>query len=280
MDHAIELIASGFGFPEGPCFDAADDFHFVDGRSGWIERVHREGTVEHFVNTGGGPNGAVFDRDNTLFICEARNSQILRYAGGELTVVADSFGGEPFRGPNDLTLHPDGAIYFTDPGGSGADNPIGRIYRIEGDGTVRLLAEGFAFCNGLAFSPDASLLYVAETSAHRLIVFEVAEDGSLGAPEDFAPTPGGVGGDGLCLDVEGNLYMAHFGAGVVAVFSPEGQPLDRLPAGGEKPTNVAFGGPDMRELWVTEAETAAIYRLRPGIQGLRPFRDPRPAASD
>ena len=223
-------MAGNFGFPEGPCFDAAGEFHFTDGRSGWIEKVRRDGTVEHVVNTGGGPNGAAFDSDNALFICEARNSKILKHEGGALSVFADSFDSEEFRGPNDLILHPDGAVYFTDPSGSNEENPIGRIYRVETDGTVHLLAEGYAFPNGLAFSADAGL---------------------------------------------GNLYVAHFGAGQVAVFSPEGEPIEQLPVGGEKPTNVAFGGPDMRELWVTEVETAAIYRLRSGIEGLRPFRDPR-----
>jgi len=275
LNHTIELMADGFGFPEGPCFDAAGDLHFVDGRSGWIEKVGRDGAVEHFVNTGGGPNGAVFDADNTLFICEARNSKILKYAAGELTVLADRYQDEEFRAPNDLVFHPDGSIYCTDPGGSSEENPVGRLYRIETDGTVRLLAEGYAFPNGLAFSADAGLLYVAETSRHRVLVFEVREDGSLSDPEQFAETPGGTGGDGCCLDVEGNLYVAHFGAGVVAVFSPAGEPLERLPAGGEKPTNVAFGGPDMGELWITESATASIRRLRPGIEGLRPFRDPR-----
>ncbi len=275
MNASIQLIADGFGFPEGPCFDAAGDFHFVDGRSGWIEKVNRDGAVEHFVNTGGGPNGAAFDADNTLFICEARDRKILKNSPGGLTAFADSYEGEQFRGPNDLIFHPDGALYFTDPGGSSEENPIGRIFRVETDGTVRLLAEGYAFPNGLAFSADAGLLYVAETSRHKILVFEVEEDGSLTGPEDFAPTPGGVGGDGMCLDVEGNLYVAHFGTGQVAVFAPDGQELDRLPAGGEKPTNVAFGGPDIAELWITEVETASVYRLRPGIEGLRPFRDPR-----
>ena len=275
MNQTTELMADNFGFPEGPCFDAAGEFHFTDGRSGWIEKVRRDGTVEHVVNTGGGPNGAAFDSDNALFICEARNSKILKHEGGALSVFADSFDSEEFRGPNDLILHPDGAVYFTDPSGSNEENPIGRIYRVETDGTVHLLAEGYAFPNGLAFSADAGLLYVVETSTHKVLVFEVEDDGSLSGPEDFAETPGGTGGDGCCLDVEGNLYVAHFGAGQVAVFSPEGEPIEQLPVGGEKPTNVAFGGPDMRELWVTEVETAAIYRLPSGIEGLRPFRDPR-----
>jgi len=94
-------------------------------------------------------------------------------------------------------------------------------------------------------------------------------------PEVFAETPGGVGGDGVAFDVEGNLYMAHFGTGEISVFSPDGELLEKLPAGGMKPTNVAFGGEDMMELYVTEVETNSVYRLRPGIAGQVPFCDPR-----
>jgi gluconolactonase len=79
----------------------------------------------------------------------------------------------------------------------------------------------------------------------------------------------------MALDVDGNLYVAHFGMGEIAVFDVEGTRIDTLPAGGEKPTNVAFGEDDMRGLYVTEVETGSVYRLEPGAEGLRPHRDPR-----
>ena len=275
MNHEIECIAAGLEFPEGPCFDAAGRCHLVECRNGWITRVAPGGEVDRVVNTGGTPNGLVFDNAGAMWIAEAGLGKLMKYDGAELTEVAGEWEGAPLQRPNDLVFHPSGAIYMTGPGGSNADTPVGVVYRIEQDGAIEVVAGGMCFPNGLALSADASLLYLAETSAHRVLVFEVRDDGSLSQPEDFAPMPGGAGGDGMCLDVEGNIYVAHFGVGEIPVFSPEGELLEKLPAGGMKPTNVAFGGDAMHELWVTEVETSAVYRLLPGVAGLKPFNNPR-----
>lgn len=274
MDKTIEKVAGGFDFPEGPCFDANGVLYFTQCGSGWITRI-RGGRVENYVYSGSTPNGAVFSEDNVLWIAEAGTNQLLRYDGEELVEIAGEWDGKPLQKPNDLVFAPDGSIYMTGPGGSNAETPIGVIYHIERDGAIEVVADGMCFPNGLALTADASRLLVAETCRQRLLVFDVRDDGGLDGPEVFAQTPGGVGGDGVALDVEGNLYVAHFGTGEIPVFSPDGRLLDRLPAGGMKPTNVAFGGADMMDLYVTEVETGAIYRLRPGIAGLVPFCDPR-----
>ncbi|MGC9320190.1 MAG: SMP-30/gluconolactonase/LRE family protein [Armatimonadota bacterium] len=274
MDHSIELVANGFDFPEGPCFDAAGDLYFTQCGNGWITRVSG-GQVENYVNTDGTPNGAAFDEENVLWIAEAGLHKLMRYDGEELVEIAGEWDGEPLQAPNDLVFHPDGSIYMTGPGGSNAEMPAGVIYHAQRDGALEVVAEGMCFPNGLALTADAQRLYVAETSAHRILVFGVRDDGGLDGPAEFAPTPDGVGGDGMALDVDGNLYVAHFGAGEIKVFSPDGELIEQLPAGGEKPTNVAFGGPEMDELYVTEVESGAVYRLRPGIPGLNPFCDPR-----
>ncbi len=275
LDATIETIAAGFAFPEGPCFDAEGCCHLVEMTSGWITRIGPSGNVDRLFNTGGHPNGLVFDRAGTMWIAEAGLGKLMKFEGGELSDVVGEWGGEPLQGPNDLVFHPDGAIYLTGPGGSNVDKAVGVIYRIEQDGSIERVADGMRFPNGLALSADASLLYVAETCAQKVLVFEVNEDGSLSDPEDFAPTPGGVGGDGVCLDTEGNLYVAHFGTGTIPVFSPEGELLEKLPAGGMKPTNVAFGGSAYQELWITEVETSAVFQLVLGSAGLKPFNDPR-----
>ncbi|MFP4248633.1 MAG: SMP-30/gluconolactonase/LRE family protein, partial [Armatimonadota bacterium] len=132
-----------------------------------------------------------------------------------------------------------------------------------------------AFPNGLALTEDASQLYVVETHRQQVVIYDVGDDGALNGPDVFAETPGGVGGDGMALDVDGNVYVAHFGMGEIAVFDVEGTRVGALPAGGEKPTNVAFGDNDMRGLYVTEVESGAVYRIEPGPEGLRPHCDPR-----
>ncbi len=274
MDPSIELIADGFEFPEGPAFDADGVLYVTQLRNGWIARLDN-GTWKQYVHSGGGPNGAAFDESNLLWIAEARTNQLLRYDGEDLVEIAAQWDGNPLQKPNDLVFHPDGSIFMTGPGGSNADTPIGVVYHLSRQGDLRVVADGLAFPNGLALNADASKLYVVETHRQRLVAYHVREDLSLDGPEPFAETPGGVGGDGMALDVDGNLYVAHFGTGRIAVFDADGARIDTLPAGGEKPTNVAFGGDDMRDLYVTEVETGAVYRLRPGAEGLRPFCDPR-----
>jgi len=274
MDRTIEKVADGFDFPEGPCFDANGDLYFTQCGSGWITRI-RGGVAEDYVHSGSTPNGAVFDEDNILWIAEAGTKQLLRYDGEELVEIAGEWDGRPLQSPNALVFAPDGSIYMTGPGGSSAETLIGVIYHIERDGAVEVVADGMCFPNGLALTADASRLLVAETGRQVILAFGVRADGGLDGPEEFAATPGGVGGDGVAFDVEGNLYVAHFGTGEIPVFSPDGELIERLPAGGEKPTNVAFGGADMMDLYVTEVATGAVYRLRPGVAGLAPFCDPR-----
>lgn len=274
MNTEIALVAEGFDFPEGPAFDADGTLFITQCGSGWITRM-AGGETADYVNSGSTPNGLAFSEDNVLWIAEAGTNQLLSYDGDELVEVAAEWDGEPLQKPNDLVFHPNGTIFMTGPGGSTAEDPIGKVYHVTREGDLRAVADGLAFPNGLALTEDASELYVVETHRHQVVVYDVGEDGSLDGPEVFAEMPGGVGGDGMALDVDGNVYVAHFGMGEIAVFDPDGARLETLPAGGEKPTNVAFGGDNMRGLYVTEVETGAVYRLEPGPEGLMLHCDPR-----
>lgn len=131
------------------------------------------------------------------------------------------------------------------------------------------MAEGLAFPNGLALTADQRTLYLVETLTRKVYACAVLDDGGLGPRQDLATLrEGGVGGDGMALDVAGRLYVAHFGLGTVDIFSPAGEPLGELPAGGANPTNVAFGGPDGQDLYITEAETGGVYVQRSLAAGL------------
>jgi gluconolactonase len=274
MNPEIGLVAEGFDFPEGPAFDADGTLYITQCGNGWITRM-AGGETDDYVNSGSTPNGLAFDEEGVLWIAEAGTNQLLSYDGDELTEIVAQWDGDPLQKPNDLVFHPDGSIYMTGPGGSDTESPIGKVYHVTRQGDLRVVADGLAFPNGLALTEDASRLYVVETHRHQIVVYDVAEDRSLEGPEPFAEMPGGVGGDGMALDVDGRLYVAHFGMGEIAVFDVEGSRVDTLPAGGEKPTNVAFGDDDMRGLYVTEVETGAVYRLEPGAEGRRLFCDPR-----
>lgn len=262
------LLAEGMAFPEGPAFDRDGNLFVVNMADGRIVKITPDGQVSEFVNTGGAPNGAAFDAKGHLFIADARLGSLLEITpDGTVTTFADRCGDVAFRSPNDLVFDPHGNIYFTDPGGSSKENPIGRLYRVTPEGEVELFAEGYAFPNGLALTDDRSALILAESLTHRLLRFELKPDGRAGEVDLFCQLEGGVGPDGIALDVEGNVYVAMFGTGRIDVVSPAGELLGALDAGGQNPTNVAFGGPDRKTLVVTETEHNAVFQLAVDLPG-------------
>jgi gluconolactonase len=291
-------FAGGFAFPEGPAFDGEGNLYLVAMGSGDIPRARPDGTVEVFVNTEGQPNGLAFGPGGVLHVCDAGRRAILTVdPDGAIRTLADAWGGGarpgalpcaptgsapgsasqtraggPFAGPNDLCFDPAGGFYFTDPVGSDVDNPIGRVFHYGPSGQASCVAEGLAFPNGLALTADAKTLYVVETLTRLVHAYEVRPDGGLGEREVFAAMrEGGVGGDGMALDVVGNVYVAHFGLGTVDVFGPGGEALGELDAGGKNPTNVAFGGPDGQDLYITETEAGCVNVQRGLAPGLRLF---------
>lgn len=264
------LFAADTPAPEGPAFDAAGSLFVVCMDNGNILKLDPQGRIEVFANTGGHPNGLAFGPGGLLYITEAGLKAILvADAAGNLQTVTTAADGKPLLGPNDLCFDARGNFYFTDPVGSSADHRSGRVCYATPAGEAHIVAEGLAFPNGLALTPDGAHLYVVNELAHEMVRFATRPDGSLDAGEHFCPIRrGGIGGDGMALDVAGNLYVTNFGLGTVDVIAPTGELLDLLPAGGLKPTNVAFGGPDRRDLYITELETAAVYVHRNHLAGL------------
>lgn len=264
-------FASGIDFPEGPAFDSEGRLHLVAMGSGDVLRLDSVGGVEVLTHTGGKPNGLAFGPDGLLYVCDAGLQAILTVdENNRQRTLVDEWAGGAFAGPNDLCFDPQGDFYFTDPVGSSADNPVGRVFHCTCAGEVREVASALAFPNGLALSEDAHTLLVVETLTRQVWAYEVLPDGCLGRRSLFCEMrEGGVGGDGLVLDVDGNVYVAHYGLGTIDVFDAAGRALAELPAGGANPTNVASGGMDRMDLYITEAETGAVTvqrTLRPGLE--------------
>jgi len=258
------VIAGGFISPEGPSFDRAGILHFVDWDAQIIYRVTQDGQVSEFVNTAGVPTGSKFHKNGHLFVADGAMGILDIAPDGTMRVVATEYNGQKFRGPNDLVFRPNGDVYFTDPKGSGADHPIGNVYIVRGDGTVELFAGGFQFPNGIVFSDDGETLYLAETIPRRIWAFQLDEKGHEKSRRVFAQLEGGLGPDGMVFGQDGNLYAAHFGKGVVAVINPDGVVIAELPAGGMKPTNVAFWE---TSLYVTDVDKSQVTRLDIGVRG-------------
>ncbi|MDK2970416.1 MAG: gluconolactonase [Candidatus Sumerlaeota bacterium] len=276
------LLANDLDFPEGPAWDGSGTLYFSSclgeflGRvdaSGYSVFVSHDEQREKWQRT----NGLTVGADGAVYACEwaETGGAILRITpDGQISALTRDFNGARYNRPNDLIFDPNGNLYFTDPNSYGADKPDGVVYRIDhATGAVSIARAGFCFSNGLAFSADGSHLYLAESARTRVLRMAVNSDGTLGEPEVFVDMPGGDP-DGMNFDADGNLYIAHFGGGHVWVVAPDGSVLRKIKTPGKKPSNVEFGGPDLRTLFLTEDETNSVYRTRVETPGLPLFHHP------
>jgi gluconolactonase len=252
------VVASGLQSPEGPSFSAQGVLHFVDWDAGNVYRLSQAGGLSVFVHTGGVPTGSRFHPDGRLFVADGDLGILALSPDGGMTVVASEWQGVKFRGPNDLVFAPFGDLYFSDPKGSDPEHPIGNVFLLRAGGEIEQFAGGFQFPNGVALSPDGRSLYLAETYPNWILRFALDDRGHEQSRQVFARLEGGLGPDGMSFGPDGNLYVAHFGKGVVVVIDPQGEVIDELPVGGENPTNLAFWG---NTLYVTEVEKHQVVRL-------------------
>ena len=265
-----ERLATGFVFTEGPLWHPDGFYYFVDIRRSNLHRL-TPGKEPELVraNTGEG-NGTTFDLHGRLVICEGGNRRVTCWsAGGQSEILMDRFEGKRLNRPNDVVCKSDGSIYFTDPGLrvplAERELPSAGVYRIAPDGTTTLVAD-CEYPNGLAFSPDERMLYVANTRWTQYIhALELDAGGGLVRRRIFADMSAdetdGVP-DGMKVDVEGRVFCT--GPGGTWVFAPDGTRLGiiRTP---EVPANLAFGGSDLRTLFFT-ARTS-VYTLRMKVPG-------------
>ncbi|PYM19665.1 MAG: gluconolactonase [Candidatus Rokuibacteriota bacterium] len=265
-----ERLATGFGFTEGPSWHPDGFYYFVDIRRSVLQRITPGTTPELVRSDTGEGNGTTFDLEGRLVMCEGGNRRISRMdAGGRVEALVDRFEGQRFNRPNDVVCRSDGSLWFTDPGLrvplAQRELPYAGVYRIAPDGTTTLAAD-CEYPNGLAFSPDERVLYVANTRWTQYIhAFELDAGGAVVRRRIFADMSSdetdGVP-DGMKVDVEGRVYCT--GPGGTWVFAPDGKRLGiiRTP---EVPANLAFGGPDLRTLFFT-ARTS-LYTLRVKVPG-------------
>jgi len=265
-----ERLATGFVFTEGPLWHPDGFYYFVDVRASMLYRLTPGRAPEVVREKTGGGNGTTFDLLGRLVLCEGDNRRVTRRSVDDrFEVLMDRFEGKRLNRPNDVVCKSDGSIYFTDPGLrvplAEREVPHAGVYRIAPDGTTSLVAD-FEYPNGLAFSPDERLLYVANTRwAQYIHVLELDARGQMVRRRIFADMSSdetdGVP-DGMKVDVGGRVYCT--GPGGTWVFAPDGTRLGiiRTP---EVPANLAFGGPDLRTLFFT-ARTS-VYTLRVKVPG-------------
>lgn len=265
-----ERLATGFGFTEGPLWHPDGFYYFVDIRRSVLYRLTPGKTPELVRADTGEGNGTTFDLQGRLVMCEGGHRRVTRTAAdGRIDVLVDRYEGGRLNRPNDVVCKSDGSLWFTDPGLrvplAQREVPYAGVYRIDPDGPTTLFAD-CEYPNGLAFSPDERTLYVANTRWSQYIhAFELSATGALMRRRIFADMSSdetdGVP-DGMKVDVQGRVFCT--GPGGTWVFGPDGTRLGiiRTP---EVPANVAFGGADLRTLFLT-ARTS-IYSLRVKVAG-------------
>lgn len=266
-----EKYAIADGFLEGPNIDQHGTLWVVGITTGAVMRI-RDGSYEIVGERSGLPNGARIAPDGRLIIADIGGSLFsVDLASGKRNEIPTLFEGKPLRGLNDLVFDGKGGIYFTEPYGSNATERTGRVFYAAPDdySNISLFADNLAFPNGVAISADEQWVYVAESSLNQIVKIP-----ARGAADPYAFSyllgrmHGGLGPDGLAVDSEGWVYAAHYGAGLVQVFTPEGVDAGalRLPSeAGKRATNLAFHD---GWLYVTEAVKNEIWRIRVKRQGL------------
>ena len=215
--------------------------------------------VSVFLEPTNRANGLTRDLQGRLLACEHDARRVTRRElDGSLTVIANNFQGRPFLRPNDVVVKSDGAIYFTDPGGPAVpeqwDLTHTGVYRVSPDlGTLTLLVSDFVVPNGLAFSPDETILYVNNSRRGHIRAFDTAPNGTLAKQTDrvFADLRGAEPGvpDGMKVDTAGNVYCG--GSGGLYILDPKGKKLGRIVHGQPATTNLGFGGDDWKTLFFT-----------------------------
>jgi gluconolactonase len=284
-------IATSLAFTEGPTVGKDGTVYFTDLVTQRILKLTPAGVLSTYREQSNGANGMLIDPDGRLIACEGgdnrrtgvlvRNTpQVTRtdLATGRLEILADNYAGKPLVGPNDLTMDGKGRIYFT-------DNPGVAVYRIDGPGAITriLSAPEIQRPNGIQISPDDKTLYLveangAEGGARLIRAYDLSPEGTVSRMRvhyNFYP---GRSADGMSIDTHGNLYAAaglHNRRGTsetldtkcgVHVISPQGTLLQFIPIAEDTITNTAFGGPDMKTLYVTAGKT--LYKVRTDIAGL------------
>lgn len=269
----MEKLAEGFRWSEGPVWhDGGVVFSDVLANTAYRWKPGMT-TAEVYLQPSGqltpqpgfretGSNGLARDAQGRLLLCQHGERRVARYENGKFTAIADRYDGKRFNSPNDLAVRRNGDIYFTDPpyGLEGIDKsplreiPFHGVYRVAPDGKVTLLTKSIQFPNGIAFSPDEKLLYIAVSGpGTRVLVFDVQADGSIANERVFFNPqslrgPGVKGGcDGLKVDRAGNVWTT--GPGGVLAVSPAGKLLGRLNT--HEPTANCAWGDDGSTLYIT-----------------------------
>jgi len=296
----VSILATGLGFPEGPIVCPDGSIVLTEIRNERCTRVTLDGKVSVFSECGGGPNGLAIGPDGYLYLCNNGGSRYVEghsmglgphpnYHHGSIERIDPRTGvaqllytqvnGRKLSAPNDLVFDKEGGFYFTDLGKRYPhyrDN-AGVYYALPDGSKIEEIAYPMLSCNGCGLSPDGKTLYVADTEGARLWAFEVQGPGKLKPKSEFAPhsgqiiagLPGRARFDSLAVMASGNIVCATLNTGYLTEFSPAGDLVRQVKMPDTYPTNVCFGGPDMRTAYITLSDSGRLGVMQWPEPGLK-----------
>ncbi len=268
-----ELVVRNQSFPEGITWDNNSTIYSSNCTGGWITRI-TDNKIDTFLiasdSTFGKTNGMIALSDGSLLACDYGNGTIVKFSNtGKRRIILSGYENKPFNRPNDMTLDKDGNLFFTDPKSYGKDKLDGRVFFYDfKNKKLTLIKDSLAFPNGIGISPIDGKLYVCESAKSRILSFDISEKNELFNKNIFIELPGGDP-DGFNFDINGNMYVAHFGGGNLYIISPKGKILHKIKTPGKKPSNVEFAEKDRKTLYLTEDETNSIYKMNVSIPGFK-----------
>lgn len=285
------IFTSNLSVPEGPVLLPDGSWLVVEmgPDRGCVTHISPDGKTKHVIAKTGRPNGLAVDKEGIIWVAESQRPSLLRLTmDGEVEVFLTECDGEPFLFPNDLAFGPEGDLYMTDsgiligdfaPGGKVRPDYMtapmdGRVYKINvKTREIRELDSEMRFTNGIAFGPDKNL-YVNEMLTAMVYRYRWEDGEIVGEREDFGnvadpDSPADMKfPDGQKFGANGNLYVAVFGQGDVTVLGPDGAVVERIKTKGRLPTNLAFGPPGSKKIYVTEDEFGTMEVFGVGTDGL------------
>jgi gluconolactonase len=262
----VETVVKDAHYTEGPVWSLEGFLLFSDTVTDQIKKWTPGKGVSDYASRPGGAGGNAYDQDGRLYTCEFRDRRVTRTAkNGKIDVLASRFEGKRLNAPNDLVVRRDGNIYFTDPAFGNQQDAreldFYGVFRIKTNGDLEAVARWKTRPNGIAVSPNGRLLYVADSDARLIRVYDLAGNGAASNERVFVEKIEGVPG-GVRTDDKGNVFVA---AKNLTIYSPKGQVLREIQLS-QTPSDLAFGDRDFSSLYVT-ARTA-VYRVRAdGMKG-------------
>lgn len=297
-----QTVAEGLSFPEGPVICGDGSLILAEIPKGVLTRIDPQGRKSQLASTGGGPNGIAVGPDGLLYVCNnggmktrawlemtlpggqaddyvTGSIQRVDPVSGRVETLYDRAEDAPLRAPNDIVFDYCGGFWFTDNGKSrGRERDVTGIFYALADGSqCREIIFPMHEPNGIGLSPDGGSLYVAETATASLWAFEIVGPGEVRLTPGFSRmsgrflhAPGGhVFFDSLAVEASGNICVATIGRGGITVIAPDGEPVEFVETDDAYTTNIVFGGPQMRDAYVTLSGSGRLVKRRWPRPGLR-----------